>query len=475
MSHLSQASVLLWAIVSTFLLVFLVWHLWKFDKFVSLGWKSGGSRDGTFKRLMTYSYLLSIPLLLFYAVTLTSVKYYSGYFITPDLHVVPLPYDQWSPSPKRWITSLYVAFSISWALEIVSHLEELNFWFFLFALRAPENWFRSKFFFTWAIGSFIALVGLPTVALVTRGDPVKSEAWIFFAGSIGDFLITAASLRVLWKFPRFIALIKSQGADPATLVRLRTYSELNNVRVFFRFVFVVPLLILAVDGIRPGHSHIVNENAYATDLLAMLAALGCAISSVLTLLVFFPRSIAEESGYSTTQTMRSSFVSTTGSQSLTTSPSFIRPTHYRSASTSSSASSASAYTYPKSTRTNSQRLSEDPTAAYLEANAMAAPRVTLLPVPEDRRVARPMPTASRDVFDTQDRDLERMDERGPLSARSFSDVGYDALQATGTRYRDVTQGGWEAQVEARERLHPYIRHFKSPLDLYDHVDGTRRY
>lgn len=32
--------------------------------------------------------------------------------------------------------------------------------------------------------------------------------------------------------------------------------------MLFRFLFVLPLLALAIDGIRPGHRHEVNESGY---------------------------------------------------------------------------------------------------------------------------------------------------------------------------------------------------------------------
>ncbi|KAF8304363.1 hypothetical protein DL93DRAFT_2038923, partial [Clavulina sp. PMI_390] len=306
MSHFSPAVVLLWAIISALVSGILIHlHLWKFDRFASLGWKSNSSRTGGFKRLMTYSYLCSVPLLLFYSITFAIIKYNEGYFLLPSASspispngttatnttVVPLPYQLWGNQARSWILALYIAFSVSWALEVVSHLEELNFWLFLMSPSAPRSWFRSVYFFTWITGSIAAIVGLPVTAVVTRHDPTKSEAWIFFVGSVSSFIITVVSLRVLWLFPRFIQLLRKQGADPETIVRLTTYNQLNNVRVLFRFLFVVPLLILAIDGIRPTAYHTVNEDGFATDFLAMVAGIGCIVQSGLTLLVFFPRSI----------------------------------------------------------------------------------------------------------------------------------------------------------------------------------------
>lgn len=79
-------------------------------------------------------------------------------------------------------------------------------------------------------------------------------------------------------------LQKDEGVDTATIVRLTKFSELNvsvppimfqlylvvtkgqTIRVVFRFLFTVPLLILGVDGVRP-HVHI-NESMLWTGELS---------------------------------------------------------------------------------------------------------------------------------------------------------------------------------------------------------------
>lgn len=129
-----------------------------------------------------------------------------------DQEIIPLPFELWSEGAKHWILALYIAFSVAWALEIVSHLEgmflctttnirfpltisdaytvtirrkilsrgsrdtlELNFWLFLMSPNAPRSWFRSTYFVTWAFGSILAIAGLPITAIVTRGDPLKVD------------------------------------------------------------------------------------------------------------------------------------------------------------------------------------------------------------------------------------------------------------------------------------------------------------
>ncbi|CAE6515353.1 unnamed protein product [Rhizoctonia solani] len=272
MTHTSPATSALWAILSTILFCYLVTHLWKFDRFACVKWNRGNS--GAFKRVMTYSYLTSVPLLMLYSITMTVIKYEEGYVAIPGVGIVPKPYQLWTHPQRHWVEAIYIAFSVAWALEIVSHLEELCFWMFLINVGAAQtSWFRSIHFKCWVC-----------------------EAWTIFVGSIGSLLITIWFLRVLWLFPAFLRRVKNEGAEPEVVVRLSTFHELNIIRVVFRFMFVLPLLTLAADGIKPTHNH-VNESPFWTDLLAMLGAIGCIVSSIITLLIFFPRSIAKEAGY----------------------------------------------------------------------------------------------------------------------------------------------------------------------------------
>ena len=69
-----------------------------------------------------------------------------------------------------------------------------------------------------------------------------------------------------------------------SLVIRRSYKQ-EVIRVFFRFLFTISLLVLGADGLTP-HHHI-NESMFWTDLLAILADLGRMFSSARTLLVSF--------------------------------------------------------------------------------------------------------------------------------------------------------------------------------------------
>ncbi|KAJ6488239.1 hypothetical protein C8R47DRAFT_510893 [Mycena vitilis] len=291
MSHTSPASYLVWAIISCILFVFLLFHLWSFDRFKCLKWNNG-PYSGAFKRVMTYSYLLSVPLLTVYAIVFAVIKYQQG-FVVLDGAIMPKPYFMWPEADQRAIFPLTLMFSIGWSMEMITHLEELCFWLFLVnSGSGQQDWFRSWYFRSWIVGSCVAIIYLPILAIVTRDDVIKCEAYVFLGGSLGGLSITLWFLPVLWAFPAFLANLKSEGVDTGTIVRLTKFHELNTIRVVFRFVMVIPFLMLGSDGVRP-HVHL-NENMFATDFLVMIAGFGCSISSALTLVIFFPRSVEGE-------------------------------------------------------------------------------------------------------------------------------------------------------------------------------------
>jgi hypothetical protein len=221
------------------------------------------------------------------------IKYKEGYVFLQLEGVIPMPYQMWTPLSRAFIFPLTLCFTLAWALEMVTHLEELCFWLFLVnANSGRQDWFSSYYFKIWIMGSIIAVLYMPLVTIFTRSNPLKNEAFTFLAGSLGSLSLTIWFMPILSRFPSFLDKLRTEGVDNATIVRLTKFHELNTIRVLFRYLFTVPLLALGVDGVRP-HQHI-NENPFWTDCLTFIAAIGCVISSGITLIIFFPRSVEGE-------------------------------------------------------------------------------------------------------------------------------------------------------------------------------------
>ncbi|KAJ3970856.1 hypothetical protein EV361DRAFT_257041 [Lentinula raphanica] len=291
-SYSSPSCFLMWALLSCSLGTFLLYHLYSFDRFRCLRWNDG-PYSGAFKRVMTYSYFFTIPLFMIYAVGFAVIKYREGYVKLPIVGIVPTPYEMWSSNAKALNFPLMLCFSIAWSLEMVTHLQELCFWLFLINAQADQtDWFKSHYFKVWVAGSVTAVLYMPIIAICTRENPLRSEAVIFLAGSLGSLIPTILFMPILWKLPKLMDNLRAEGADDGTIIKLTKFHELNIIRVFFRYLFTVPLLILGIDGLCP--SPRITGSAFWTDMFAFIAAIGCTASSGITLLIFFPRSIENE-------------------------------------------------------------------------------------------------------------------------------------------------------------------------------------
>lgn len=297
MSNGSPTAYLLWAILSCVFFAFLLRHLWAYDRFNCLKWDAG-RQPGAFKRVMTYSYVATLPLLVFFSVAMTALKFKEGFFLAPTGQIIPQPFILWSPNNRHWLLPLFFVFSMAWSLELVTHLEELAFWLFLLH-QGPgkHDWFHSWEFRAWSLGSAIAVLGMPLTAFASRRNLELTQPWIFLVGSSASTSTTLCFLYVLARFPAFLEHVKKGGAEPDVVVRLTMFYFLNKGRVIFRFLYSIPLFIVAIDAVQG--SHPVVSSWFALDFLLMISGIGCFISSAITLLIFFPRPITFECGYKT--------------------------------------------------------------------------------------------------------------------------------------------------------------------------------
>ncbi|KAF7289231.1 hypothetical protein MIND_01384500 [Mycena indigotica] len=428
MSHTSPATYLVWAIVSTILLSFLIFHLWSFDRFQCLRWNTGSS--GAFKRLMTYSYLTSTPLILAYSLGFTIIKYQQG-FIDVKGHIIPKPVQLWPEAEQRAVFPFLLAFSIAWSLEMITHLEELCFWLFLVnSGSVQQDWFRSWYFRTWVIGSAIAITYMPLLTILTRSDVLKCEAYTFLAGSLGSLSLTLWFTPILWAFPAFLNSLKNEGVDTDTVVRLTKFHELNMIRVCFRFIMCIPLVILGVDGVRP-HNHI-NESMLWTDILIMASAFGCGISSSLTLVIFFPRSVKSEIANKDAARDRKR-IRHGGAPSQST---FLDQDYGR---------------YSSNSYMSSQQASPE----------ITKPSVSLTFPPSDPyRVATPPYAGGKELEDAQSLELPRLPAMRP-NRRRGGDIemgGIDRLTENNLSQHNLRQ-------IPSGKVHPMVHNFTSPIDF----------
>ncbi|KAF9012604.1 hypothetical protein BDQ17DRAFT_1344242 [Cyathus striatus] len=497
MSNGSPTAYLLWAILSCIFLVFLFSHLWAYDRFSCLKWDAG-RQPGAFKRVMTYSYLATLPLLVVFSVAMTVLKFKEGYIVTTAGRITPRPFDEWDADNRHWLLPLYFILSIAWSLELVTHLEELTFWLFLLH-QGPgkREWFQSWEFRAWYLGSIIAVAGMPLTTLVSRRQLETCQAWIFLAGATAGTTTNLCFLYVLFRFPSFIHHVKTEGAEPDVVVRLSTFYHLNRIRVIFRFLFTVPLLAIGVDAIKSPYP--IVGDPFALDFLLMIGGIGCFISSAITLMIFFPRSITRESGYK----VKVHSPQTSAKPPSVTSP---LPDYYqddRSPSSPKSITSHGHPTSPNATRMSSFRFPEDVPTDPLHSLEPSQPSRRRNSAESEGEASPGYETDAESIaLDSQQLHSLRQTSTQPSQVLTSEDAalsrppeGWTLPPDNRRRYSDgfmyhrhgkAVQPGALLRVQPvasqpptrRERdafsfhpqLHPYVVHFTSPIDLVEMSD-----
>lgn len=489
MSNGSPTAYLLWAILSCIFLAFLCLHLWAYDRFKCLKWDAG-RQPGAFKRVMTYSYVATLPLLVLFSVSMTSIKFMEGYVVTPTGQIIPRPFSLWQPHNRAWLLPLYFLLSIGWSLELVTHLEELAFWLFLLHQGPGKRaWFHSWEFRTWYLGSMAAILGMPLTTLVARRDLETCQVWIFLVGSSAGTSTTLCFLYVLARFPQFIEHVKAEGAEPNVVVRLATFYQLNRVRVLFRFLFTVPLLIIALDGIKAPYP--IVGHPFALDFLLMMGGIGCFISSAITLLIFFPRSITQESGYKArVESQQMSGKPPTVSSPLpdyyqhVRNPSSMKSTYRRHPVSPDSTLRMSAFQFPqqlghpfhghdRQSHPGRRRRSGDSDISpgyESDTEGVMMPSVVpfqLTPSSRSQTVMSMKPASGGRSDDTM------WEHQAQATATRRHSAGSFAMLAKPT-HSDAAVSASQEDLRRRpgvsNQLHPYVMTFTSPIDLLDLPD-----
>ncbi|KAH9970005.1 hypothetical protein BGW80DRAFT_1334143 [Lactifluus volemus] len=250
----SPAIDLAWSILSCLLGIFFLYHLWSFDRFKCMRWNSGSNAG--FKRFMTYTYFTGVPLIITYSIGFCAIKYSEGYISLPKFGTIAKPPQLWTESHQRTILPLQLCAAFAWGLELVTHLETLCFSIFLINSASSKDWFQSWYFRSWAVGSFISVLYIPLVTLLTGSDPIKCEIFTALAGSSGSLLLTICSVITMRKFVPFVERLRREGVCMTVLVRLTKFRELSTIYIFSRILFAVPLFILSADG--AGNRHFVS-------------------------------------------------------------------------------------------------------------------------------------------------------------------------------------------------------------------------
>ncbi|KAL8279767.1 hypothetical protein RQP46_007862 [Phenoliferia psychrophenolica] len=310
--HYSPQVALLETVIATFLLIFFVYHGWCYDRFSSYNVLKivEGQRDA-FKRVMVLLYFVGCVCFVVQGAVYAWIKYQAG-FLPIAMTGMPMPFQLWPQSHQDLIPTLQYLYATTFFCELVVHLEEVLFFLHLIQMKpSSPPWFQSVYFKIVVAGSTLfAVLCFGTVAL-WKDNPLVGEGVLSLIGSSFILLSNFVFFKVFYEFPgvvssptlnrtaltsptfQFIAKLKIAGGTSQVVIRLKSFHELNKLRVAARFAFGIPIFVLAVDGLT---STRLNRQLVYVDTLLFTAFAGFSIQATLTLLIFFPRNVAREAG-----------------------------------------------------------------------------------------------------------------------------------------------------------------------------------
>ncbi|KAI7957066.1 hypothetical protein MJO28_004161 [Puccinia striiformis f. sp. tritici] len=108
--------------------------------------------------------------------------------------------------------------------------------------------------------------------------------------------VTCGFFWVFSKFPRWLKDLKQRGAPSELIIRLHGFGTLNQIRMIFRLIFTLPLLALSMDGLMA--QPVLNKRVWVIDLIVMTSTVAFAAQGIMTLLIFLPRNLSKECGFS---------------------------------------------------------------------------------------------------------------------------------------------------------------------------------
>ncbi|WVW78300.1 hypothetical protein I302_100254 [Kwoniella bestiolae CBS 10118] len=270
--------------------LFLIWHLWKYDKFRCMLF----SKRSAFRFIIVWMFVISAILFTGWNVILVWVKYTEYYAVVPisahESEIMPVPYQLWEQRKQDYVRFSYQLLCVGWGIILAIHSEETLYWAYLInAIRKRDNrnWFRSIWFKLWVLISITVITLIPAIGNLETKNLIKMEANIFMTGSVLATLLFFMSLWLWLVFPGFVNESRRQGANADVMARLEYFKEMNGVRTLFRFLYVFCIMTLSVDG-HTKHKH-VNTTPFWLDLFFVCGLFFVFTSNGLSLMILLPR------------------------------------------------------------------------------------------------------------------------------------------------------------------------------------------
>ncbi|KAI9257987.1 hypothetical protein BDA99DRAFT_514937 [Phascolomyces articulosus] len=288
MTHLSDFSYVERATIDVYISVYLVYSIWKNDRFRCL--QPHKVFSGELRSILTvimFVMMMTQAIVDFWS---TYVKYSEGFVALPTGSIITKPFILWSPERQKPLQAMNYLQCVTFAFHTGVFFLMQCFWNYLSNSVAKKSFmgsFEFKFYIIWALGS-VAM--FPVLQWRFRNDIYLSEIVPQLAYG-GEVLITAAlGVRSNFRFKRIIAASrrnKSSASSNAIINRLSYFKEMNIILTIILFIYGCCFVILCADGLT--EDKVINTNKFACDLLIANVNMGVIFLWLLFISIFHPR------------------------------------------------------------------------------------------------------------------------------------------------------------------------------------------
>ncbi|KAI8340587.1 hypothetical protein BC941DRAFT_223031 [Chlamydoabsidia padenii] len=263
---------------------FLLYSLWKNDRFVSL--RPSKILSGELKSVLTILLILMTCVQMTADVTGSYIKYTEGFIETPNGSIVSKPFMYWTPTHRELSTRMDYVQCIAFSLETGLFFLVQCFWNYLSNTLAKKNFmssFEFNFFILWALSSMVLF---PVLQWYYRDNPLYREIVPQLAYSSETLITSFLGIRNNIRFNRLIRLVQKNNVSTGIINKLNYFRECNNMICVVLFFYGASFFILCVDGLT---SQVIAKSKLASDIVISNANVCVVFYYLLFISTFHPR------------------------------------------------------------------------------------------------------------------------------------------------------------------------------------------
>ncbi|KAG2186414.1 hypothetical protein INT43_002852 [Umbelopsis isabellina] len=289
MTHLSDFSFLQRAVSLVFLYVWGGYRIIKLDRLQCM--RPSRLKQGELKSIFTYLVLIGIPAQLYYDFTSIKIKYEEGFMELPGpdntTEIMTKPEQYWSAADEDLVIPTDYSLCVGFAIQTGTLFLLQCFWQYLVNSVVKASFLYSwefKLYITWFFVSLALFPVLQWNFSRPQYDITYKEVIPELVYGIELFVIGVIGIFTHYRFKRLIKQTRDSLDSQTVLVKLKYFSDLNQLLTCMLLISGSAFIILSTDHLTTS----MYLNAHNADLLICIANFTVVNAWFIMVLIFHP-------------------------------------------------------------------------------------------------------------------------------------------------------------------------------------------